>query len=77
MSALNVLTSMLADRDLTPDAHEEIATATTIKGFFQVLKALIADVERLTPSASGPFTVLIRSTRWSTSSGRRLSSSGQ
>ncbi len=61
VSALNVLTSMLADRDLTPDAHEEIAT--TIKGELQVLKALIADVERLTPSASGPFTVLIRSTQ--------------
>jgi signal transduction histidine kinase len=60
VSALNVLTDMLADRNLADDVHQEIASA--IKGELRILRSLIADVEELASPAARPFAVLLRPT---------------
>lgn len=60
VSALSVLTDVLADSDQAPETQAEIVDA--MKRELRFLKSLVTDVDRLSPSASGPFTVLFRPT---------------
>lgn len=60
VSALNVLTDLLANGNLSPEDHQEIASA--IKGELRILKSLVVDVEELSSPDSRPFTVLLNPT---------------